>query len=58
MSNIDAIKICKDILSEYKDIVFAYIFGSYVQGTLRPNSDIDIAIYLEEKIEAKTYLIT
>lgn len=58
MSNIDAIKICKDILSEYKDIVFAYIFSSYVQGILRPNSDIDIAIYLEEKIEAKTYLIT
>jgi len=55
MSNIDAIKICKDI---FIDIVFAYIFSSYVQGTLKHNSDIDIAIYLEEKIEAKTYLIT
>ena len=45
----DIIKKCKDLLLEYKDIVFAYIFGSYVQGRLRTDSDIDIAIYLEKK---------
>lgn len=47
---------CKDILIKYENIIFAYIFGSYVQGKIREDSDIDIAIYLEEKIDAETYL--
>jgi len=33
--NMDIIKKCKDILMEYEDIIFAYIFGSYVQGKMR-----------------------
>ena len=41
----DIIKNCKDNLMEYKDIIFAYIFGSYVPGKMRIDSDIDIAIY-------------
>lgn len=52
----DFIKICKNILIEYEDIAFAYIFGSYVKGKMREDSDIDIAIYLEEKIGTKEYL--
>ena len=47
---------CKDILLEYENIIFAYIFGSYVQEKIRIDSDIDIAIYLEKKIDAGTYL--
>ncbi len=47
---------CKDILIEYENIIFAYIFGSYVQGKIREDSDIDIAIYLEENMDAETYL--
>ena len=52
----DIIEKCKDILMEYENIIFAYIFGSYVQGKIRTDSDIDIAIYLEKKIDAGTYL--
>lgn len=40
----------------YENIIFAYIFGSYVQGEMRTNSDVDIEIYLSEKIDTKTYL--
>lgn len=52
----DNIKRCKDILIKYENIIFAYIFGSYVQGKMRPDSDIDIAIYSEKKIDSETYL--
>lgn len=52
----DIIEKCKNILVGYEDIVFAYIFGSYVQGKMRADSDIDIAIYLEKKIDIDTYL--
>lgn len=31
----DLIKRCKDILIEYENIIFAYIFGSYVTGKMR-----------------------
>lgn len=52
----DVIKKCKNILMGYENIIFAYIFGSYVQGEMRTNSDVDIAIYLSEKIDTETYL--
>lgn len=52
----DNIKKCKDILIGYENIIFAYIFGSYVQGKMRPDSDIDIAIYSEKKLDSETYL--
>lgn len=37
---------CKDVLIEHEEIIFAYIFGSYVQGKMREDSDIDIAIHI------------
>lgn len=52
----DIIKKCKDILMEYEDIIFAYIFGSYAQNSIRENSDIDIAIYLKKNIDIYTYI--
>ena len=52
----DIIRKCKNILIEYENITFAYIFGSYAQGKVRVDSDIDIAIYLEKRIDIETYL--
>ena len=52
----DIIKNCKDILIEYESIVFAYVFGSYVSGKLRNDSDIDIAIYLSDEMPTDEYL--
>ncbi|MCP2520369.1 nucleotidyltransferase domain-containing protein [Candidatus Aminicenantes bacterium AC-335-B20] len=37
----------KNKLEKEKDIVFAYIFGSYGKGKISPLSDIDIGIYIE-----------
>lgn len=52
----DIVKKCKNILMRYEDIIFVYIFGSYVQGKMRTDSDIDIAIYLEKKMDIETYI--
>lgn len=52
----DIAKICKDILLEYEKIIFAYIFGSYVQNKMKSDSDIDIAIYLKANLDPSEYL--
>jgi len=41
------IKKIKKILSSEKEVIFAYLFGSYVTRTNFPGSDIDIGIYLK-----------
>jgi predicted nucleotidyltransferase len=38
----------KNFLKDEKNIVFAYIFGSYVNGNYHKNSDIDIALFFDE----------
>lgn len=38
----------KEILSNDKNIEFAYLFGSYAKGEADINSDIDIALYLKK----------
>lgn len=52
----DIFKECKDILIEYEEIMFAYIFGSYAKNSLKSTSDIDIAIYLEGNLSPNEYL--
>lgn len=52
----DYINKCKNILIKHENIIFAYIFGSFVQEKLKRDSDIDVAIYLDKNIEAETYL--
>lgn len=46
----------KEILIEYNNIIFAYIFGSFAEDKIRKDSDIDIAIYLDKKIDLETFL--
>ena len=38
----------KRVLAEDKNIVFAYLFGGLTSGSLRPLSDIDIAVYIKD----------
>lgn len=45
MTKIDKIK---KILSQFDEVEFAYLFGSYADGTFRDNSDIDIAVYIKD----------
>lgn len=52
----DTAKKCKEVLIEYDNIIFAYIFGSYVQKNLKVHSDIDVAIYLDEDLDTEIYL--
>jgi len=33
-------------------VVFAYLFGSAASGRLRPLSDVDVAVYLDESVDA------
>lgn len=46
----------KKSLQGNKDIVFAYLYGSQANNTSKPGSDIDIAIYLSEKMTTDEYL--
>lgn len=39
------VKTLTDILLQYGEIAFAYLFGSYVKGTVGEDSDLDVAIY-------------
>lgn len=37
------------ILENERDILFAYLFGSYAKGTQNEKSDIDVAVYLTDE---------
>lgn len=52
----ELIKICKDVLFEYENIIFAYIFGSLVTGNFRNDSDIDLAIFINDEISSAEYM--
>jgi predicted nucleotidyltransferase len=39
-----------EYLRSEKDILFAYLFGSLVDRNIGPLSDVDIAVYLAEKV--------
>lgn len=52
----DIVHKCKIELLKYEEIVFAYIFGSYAEGKLGEDSDIDIALYLDSEIDVDKYL--
>ncbi|MCD6521485.1 nucleotidyltransferase domain-containing protein [Candidatus Calescamantes bacterium] len=41
----------KERLEKEKDIIFAYIIGSYAKGKRCPLSDFDIAVYIENNQE-------
>ena len=41
-------ELIQKVLTKHKDqILFAYLFGSHVQGTASKSSDIDIAVFLK-----------
>ena len=57
LSRIDSLSI---VLSEHKDVAFAYLFGSLVLDKVGPLSDVDIAVYLmstQDVAETKLDLI-
>ncbi len=41
------IQALKKILKRDREILFAYLYGSYAVNVVHPDSDIDIAVYLE-----------
>lgn len=52
----DIIEKCKDVLITDENIIFAYIFGSYAKNKLRKDSDLDLAVYLQNDIDTYDYL--
>lgn len=38
-------------LEQCAGVVFAYLFGGAGRGRIRPLSDVDVAVYLEENID-------
>ncbi len=44
------VKILKEYFEKEDNVIFAYLFGSYAKGKERENSDVDIAVYVNEEI--------
>lgn len=44
------VKILKEYFEKEDNVIFAYLFGSYAKGKERENSDVDIAVYVNELI--------
>lgn len=44
------LKILQDALASEREILFAYLFGSYASGEQTPMSDIDVAVYPTSKL--------
>ena len=49
--NSKRIEALKKYFKKEPDILLAFLFGSYVRGFEKKESDFDIAIYLKEKAE-------
>ena len=41
----------RDELEKDGSVLFVYIFGSYGRGTVGPLSDVDIAVFLDERLD-------
>lgn len=57
------LKDLKEVLETDKEILFAYLYGSYIYDSIHFESDIDVAVYLmpsnmEEYIKKESKLIT
>ncbi|AEM73718.1 DNA polymerase beta domain protein region [Caldicellulosiruptor acetigenus 6A] len=44
------VEILKEYFEKEDNVIFAYLFGSYAKGKERENSDVDIAVYVNEEI--------
>lgn len=42
--------LAEELKTKIPEIDFAFVFGSYANGTQRPDSDLDIAIYLNTEV--------
>ncbi|MDI6839913.1 MAG: nucleotidyltransferase domain-containing protein [bacterium] len=42
--------VIREYLKKRKEVIFAYLFGSYAKGTVNKLSDIDIAIFVNPKL--------
>ncbi|WAM33057.1 type VII toxin-antitoxin system MntA family adenylyltransferase antitoxin [Caldicellulosiruptor morganii] len=44
------LEVLKECFEKENTIVFAYLFGSYAKGKANENSDVDIAVYVDEEL--------
>ncbi|MCK5852945.1 nucleotidyltransferase domain-containing protein [bacterium] len=51
----DIQKIASEIEEKCPEIIFAFLHGSAKDGTVKKGSDIDIAIYLNQKSDLDSY---
>ncbi len=49
------IQALKKILKKDREVLFAYLYGSYATNAVHPGSDIDIAVYIEPS-DIKNYV--
>lgn len=55
MEKSEIIKTINQVLRGFSEVNFGYLFGSVAEGFEREGSDVDVAIYLDEKLDEKDY---
>lgn len=48
LSQSDVLSTASSVIQTYPSITSAYLFGSYAKGTARPDSDVDIVLFLHD----------
>jgi len=48
----------KNVWKAHPEVIFAYIFGSSVKGMFNPESDIDIAVYLQDGVNSADFIFS
>jgi predicted nucleotidyltransferase len=56
MGVLQRLRACAAAAFAGEPVVFAYVFGSTATGRARPDSDVDVAVYLDERVPAELYL--
>lgn len=52
---VDKVDAVKTFLAEERKVKFAYLFGSLARGDSGPLSDLDLAVYLDGRLDLFTY---
>jgi len=55
MERDSVIKILQEYYNEKSEVEFAYLFGSYAKGKNNHNSDVDVAVYLNENFDGEFF---
>ena len=52
----DIVKAIKEVLGKHAEVKLAYVFGSWAEGRATGRSDVDVAIYVGDRLGWRDYV--